>query len=282
MKKVRYLIVDGSNYLFRSYFGVPSSAKYKEIKVNAVYGFFAILRKTAKKIDPHKIIVVFDSETGIQNKIKANPNYKSNRTLGDTGMYEQLPIIKEILNSCHIEWIESPEFEADDVIGSLVKNIDRNYSYISISSNDLDLAQLIDNHIVLTRDVQGKIISITKKEFQKQWGFKSSQYRDYLALKGDPTDNVVGVKGVGSITAKNLIIKYHSIERILENIAELNKRLASEIEQGKENLIFNHKFLTINTGLNIHTKTLNETNSSFDYQALHNIKTNEHLDNIGF
>ena len=70
MKKVRYLIVDGSNYLFRSYFGVPSSAKYKEIKVNAVYGFFAILRRTAKKIDPHKIIVVFDSETGIQNKIK--------------------------------------------------------------------------------------------------------------------------------------------------------------------------------------------------------------------
>ena len=115
----RYLIADGSNFLFRSYFGVPETAAFRVIKVNAVYGFFAILRRVTRSVDPARILVVFDSETGIVSKITERPEYKATRELPDTGMYAQLPLIKGILQKCGIDWIEPLQHEADDVIGSM-------------------------------------------------------------------------------------------------------------------------------------------------------------------
>jgi len=277
----RYLIVDGSNYLFRSYFGVPEAANYHGVKVNAVYGFFAILRRISEAVGPARIIVVFDSETGIQNKIDERPEYKATRELPDTGMYVQLPMIKAILERCNIEWIEPPNHEADDVIGSLATEIARRDGRAFVSSNDFDFAQIINEKITLVRDIRGKAVFITEKNFLKEWGFEPAHYRDYLAIKGDPTDNVFGIQGIGPKTAKDLIQKYTTLEKVVKHVGELTRGVASKIQPEIERLLSNLDFLKIETELETGARTIDDPNFNFNQEALYKIKTNEHLGAIG-
>lgn len=275
----KHLIVDGSNYLFISYFGVPKLATYKNRKVNAVYGFFSILRRISTKVNPNQIFVIFDSQTGIQDKIKRRQEYKATRQLVDTGMYQQLPIIKKILENCKIKWIEPPNNEADDIIGSLATKYSKENS-VFISSNDLDFAQIISKRITLVRNIKGKTICITEKNFLKQWGFLPQYYKDYLALKGDSTDNIDGIKGIGVKTARDLIQKYNTVEEVIQNLENLSNSVSSKILLDIERLRSNLQFLTIDTGLEVFNDKICKDNDCFNKDALYLKKTNEHLDMI--
>ena len=275
----KHLIVDGSNYLFTSYFGVPQLATYKNRKVNAVYGFFSILRRISTKVNPNQIFVIFDSQTGIQDKIKRRQEYKATRQLVDTGMYQQLPIIKKILENCKIKWIEPPNNEADDIIGSLATKYSKENS-VFISSNDLDFAQIISKRITLVRNIKGKTICITEKNFLKQWGFLPQYYKDYLALKGDSTDNIDGIKGIGMKTAKDLIQKYNTVEEVIQNLENLSNSVSSKILLDIERLRSNLQFLTIDTGLEVFNDKICKDNDCFNKDALYLKRTNEHLDMI--
>lgn len=275
----KHLIVDGSNYLFISYFGVPKLATYKNRKVNAVYGFFSILRRISTKVNPNQIFVIFDSQTGIQDKIKRRQEYKATRQLVDTGMYQQLPIIKKILENCKIKWIEPPNNEADDIIGSLATKYSKENS-VFISSNDLDFAQIISKRITLVRNIKGKTICITEKNFLKQWGFLPQYYKDYLALKGDSTDNIDGIKGIGMKTARDLIQKYNTVEEVIQNLENLSNSVSSKILLDIERLRSNLQFLTIDTGLEVFNDKICKDNDCFNKDALYLKRTNEHLDMI--
>jgi len=244
----RLLIIDGHNYLYRSYFGIPSTAKLKnELQVNAFYGFFSLLRKAYQYVKPSKIIVVFDSENGVQEKLLKSENYKQNRDYSDTGMFKQLPIIKEALEYMGIPYIESPDYEGDDVIGSIAKK-ESKVSDVYISSQDNDFLQLIDENIFVLSDKKGKVITYTKEYFEEIWGIEPYLYLDYLSLKGDPSDNVFGVKGIGKKTALKLVEQYKCLENILQNSD--NKYL-----KGNEELVKKNKeFLRINCDLKVKYK----------------------------
>lgn len=274
----RFLIVDGSNYLFRSYFGVPESASFKGVKVNAVYGFFAILRRMTLATSPDAIIVVFDSETGILNKVESHPEYKSTRTYVDTGMYVQLPMIKSILEQCQIQWVEPQEHEADDVIGVYATEIARSGGFSYISSNDFDFAQLITEKITLVRDIKGKAIQINAAQFKKEWAITPIQYLDYLALKGDTSDNVAGIMGIGHKTALDLVCKYQSIQGIVDHLDSINPRISNKIKSEKERIFANLNFLRIATDTNIQLNPImiEGRNATFR-DALFNKTTNELL-----
>ena len=141
------LIIDGHNYLYRSYYGVPSSAKLPNgLQVNAYYGFLSLLKKIYEYVAPSNIIVIFDSETGIKEKISKNSEYKQNRDYSDISMFKQLPIIKQALDFMNISYIEHPEYEADDVIGSIAKKESAD-SKVYISSQDRDFFQLIEESV---------------------------------------------------------------------------------------------------------------------------------------
>lgn len=194
-------------------------------------------------------------------------------------MYQQLPIIKKILENCKIKWIEPPNNEADDIIGSLATKYSKENS-VFISSNDLDFAQIISKRITLVRNIKGKTICITEKNFLKQWGFLPQYYKDYLALKGDSTDNIDGIKGIGIKTAKDLIQKYNTVDEVIQNLENLSNSLFSKISPNIEKLRSNLQFLTIDTGLEVFNDNIYEDNDCFNKDALYLKKTNEHLDMI--
>lgn len=236
----KLLIIDGHNYLYRSYYGIPSSAKLKNgLQVNAYCGFLSLLRKTYEYVKPSNIIIIFDSETGTEEKINENSKYKQNRDYSDTGMFEQLPIIKQALDFINISYMEHPDYEADDVIGSIAKkeSVD---SKVYISSQDKDFFQLVNKSISVLRTEKGKIVEYDNNEFEKQYGFNSNRYLEYISLLGDPSDNIKGVKGIG----KKIAFKIISEQRyVLKDIN--NPLLLENIDLVKNNI----EFLRINSAL---------------------------------
>jgi DNA polymerase-1 len=252
----KLLIVDGHNYLFRGYYGIPTAAKLKNgLQINAFYGFFSYLRKNIKYINPQNVIVVFDSETGIENKIKENNQYKQNRDYSDTSMFEQLPIIKNALEYLGISYIEDPHNEGDDVIGTIsFEESHEREAYIS--TQDQDFFQLISDNLYVVRDERiqnarkrnryiNNLVTYNTKIFKDKWGFLPQNYLDYLSLKGDSSDNIKGVDGIGKIRASRLVKSYGDIENIIKNSKE--NRL-----NGNEKLIRNNKtFLNIKKNLDI-------------------------------
>ena len=234
------LIIDGHNYLYRSYYGIPSSAKLPNGKqVNAYYGFLSLLRKTCLHVKPNNLIVIFDSETGINSKLKENINYKQNRKYIDTEMFKQLPIIKQALEYIDITYMEHPKYEADDVIGSIVKKESKN-GKVYISSQDKDFFQLINMNNYVLRTEKGKIVEYDKEFFKKKYGFKSNRYLEYISIEGDSSDNIKGVKGVGEKTATRIILEN-------ENVLEYKDFNEKERMIVKDNM----KLLKMNCSLNI-------------------------------
>jgi DNA polymerase-1 len=196
---------------------------------------------------------VFDTETGIEGKIKENDQYKQNRDYSDTSMFEQSPIIKEALEYFGINYIEDPKNEGDDVIGTISckESIQKE---VYISTQDQDFFQLLTNTLYVLRDERisnnsdryiNQHIIYDNVKFKNKWEFLPENYLDYLSLKGDPSDNVKGVSGIGKVRASRLVKNYGDIESIIKNSQE--KRLL-----GKEDLIRrNKKFLEIKKDLNI-------------------------------
>jgi len=234
------LIIDGHNYLYSSYYGIPSAAKLPNgLQVNAYYGFMSLLRKSYRYISPKNIIVIFDSETGTKSKIEENDNYKQNREYVDTDMFKQLPMIKDALDYINIHYIEHPNYEADDVIGTIAFKKSED-GEVYISSQDKDFSQLINNNIFVLRKEKGKFVKYNPQTFLKKFNFESNRYLEYLCLIGDSSDNIKGIKGIGRKTALQLIKKNSHI--LDENS---NQLLLREKKKLGENL----EFLKINSNL---------------------------------
>ncbi len=211
------LIIDGHNYLYRSYYGVPSSAKLPNgLQVNAYYGFLSLLKKIYEYVAPSNIIVIFDSETGIKEKISKNSEYKQNRDYSDISMFKQLPIIKQALDFMNISYIEHPEYEADDVIGSIAKKESAD-SKVYISSQDRDFFQLIEESVSVLRTEKGEVIEYDNRVFEDKYDFSSYRYLEYLSLLGDPSDNIKGVKGIGKKTAYKIVTEHTYILKDINN-----------------------------------------------------------------
>lgn len=259
------LIIDGHNYLYRAYYGLPTNIKLPNGEQgNAVYGFLAFLRRMVEWVEPENVVIVFDSETGTKDKLKEVCEYKSNRQTPDPEMFIQLLIIQKILEYLNILIIEDPDYEADDIIGSLVYQQDpKNKLYIS--SGDNDFTQLINPNIHIIRETNGKPLIINESIIYDKYHIKPSQYVDYISLKGDSSDNITGVKGIGKITAQNLLERFDNIPEIIKNVHKLPTILSNEINQNEEYLVKIRNFLKIN-------QTINLDNYLGKYDLLYNKK----------
>lgn len=238
-------IIDGHNWLFRAFYGVPDVAQTKSgIQVNAVYGFFAFLRQIASTYPDNKIFVVFDSETGTSDKLNERDDYKAGRVF-NTDMFQQLPYIKQILDLMNVKWLEHPRFEADDIIASLATHWTNN-GCAYISSNDFDFTQLVSDKIHLIRTSQGKLINCNDAFIQNKFGICPNQYVDYLSLTGDKTDNIQGCCGIGSKTAAKLLNDYKNIDGVFNEINTFASSLKTKLLNDMDLVQNNRRFIAMN------------------------------------
>lgn len=248
-----FLVIDGHNFLYRGYYGVPLAAKLPSgLEINAVYGFFSLLRNTVSYLNPNQLLVVFDTETGIQNKLNQFPEYKANREYEETSIFEQLELIKKILTVQDIAQVESDNHEADDLIGSFISQQEKHNASMSfIGSTDADFIQLISPNINIIKSRHSNMEIIDEQAVIDKFAVNAESYLHLHALKGDSSDNIEGIRGIGLKTASKLVKEYRTIDGIFQNIDKLPLRL-QQLLNGKHELLNRIKdFITIKTDLEI-------------------------------
>ncbi|PSM51624.1 DNA polymerase I, 5' -- 3' polymerase, 5' -- 3' and 3' -- 5' exonuclease [Campylobacter blaseri] len=242
-------IIDTFGFFFRLYYAM-SSLRNKEGKPSGmVYGFANFIANLESEFKSDYIIFALDSK-GKTFRSEIDPNYKINRQTPPEALLEQLPVCIEMIEKMELCSIAYEGYEADDVIGSVVEAYKNDDMLINIVTHDKDLYQLISDKV--------RIYSPAKKEIYdeagciEKYGVKPSQIRDFLAIVGDSSDNIPGVKGIGEKGAKKLLDQFKDIEDIYENLDKVaNVRSRNLLIESKENAFLSKKLATIYKKLEI-------------------------------
>lgn len=227
----RFVIIDGNAIIHRAYHAIPPLTTKDGVMVNAVYGFTSMLLKVISDLKPDHLAVSFDVAGGTFRD-KVFEKYKANRVKADQELYDQIPLVHEVVKAFGIPIYVQQGYEADDVIGTLVKKTQEEVEII-IVSGDRDLLQLVDDNtsVYLLKKGLSEMEMYNEKKVEEHFGFGPKLVVDYKALRGDASDNIPGVKGIGEKTAKDLIAKIGGIDEIyqaLKKDEEAVKKLVKE------------------------------------------------------
>ena len=272
MKKL--ILIDGHALVHRAFHALPQTlASPTGILTNAVYGFTAVLIKAIKDIKPDYIVATFDL-AGPTFRHEEFADYKAHREKAPEGLHEQIPLVKEVLTAFGIPIFEKAGFEADDVIGSVCEKTRKIKDLQTIIvTGDMDTLQLVEDDKVVVMTLRKGItdtVVYSEDEVIKRYGIKPEQMIDYKGLKGDPSDNIPGVPGVGEKTASSLIQTFGSLDNLYEKISSiqlpisakdkakikkpLSEKLIQKLIENKDLALFSRKLSTIIRDVNIDFK----------------------------
>ena len=229
MKK-KLLLVDGYSILFRAFYGMPLSMTTPDgVHTNAVYGFLAILRKVIEEEKPDYIAVAFDKKAPTFRH-QMYEAYKGNRSAAPPEFHEQVPLVKELLESMDITHLSLEGWEADDILGTLSRKAEALDMDVSLVSGDRDLLQVATDktEIIIPKTSKGQTTyeRYYADDVKESLGVTPLEFIDMKALMGDSSDNIPGLPGVGPKTASAIISAYHSIENAHEHVDEIKPKKA--------------------------------------------------------
>ncbi len=238
MKKL--VLIDGSSILYRAFFALPHFVTKNGEPTGALYGFLRMLLHVLKEEKPDYLIIAFDKKAPtIRHEIFAD--YKAQRPKMPDELSAQFETIHEILSAFKIPVLEKEGYEADDVIATVAKKAEEKGIETVVISGDMDLTQLIKDKIrvKLTRKGVTKLEEYTREKLKKDLGIYPEQIPDYKALRGDPSDNIKGVRGIGPKTAAKLLEKYGTVEELVK------KEKSGKISENKDLVLENKKLCTL-------------------------------------
>ncbi|MEY3342207.1 MAG: polymerase [Actinomycetota bacterium] len=233
----RLLLLDGNSLTYRAFFGLPTDMVTASGQVtNAVFGFTSMLVTMLKDHRPTGLVVAFDrSEPTFRHE--AEPKYKAQRESAPDILRQQLGIVREVLAALGVPAIEIPGFEADDIIATVAdRAVDGGFD-VMIVTGDRDSYQLVrDPHVRVLYNRRGVTDYALYDEagILEKTGVTPEQYPTYAALRGDPSDNLPGVPGVGEKTAAKLVSKYGTLDEIFAHTSEQTPKLRSALEENQE------------------------------------------------
>lgn len=264
MNKKKLVIIDGNALLHRAWHAIPSLSTKDGIMVNAVYGWLMIFLKMYKDLRPEYIAVTFDVAGGTFRDVLYE-EYKAQREKQPDELYNQIPILKDFLSAFSIKVFEMKGFEADDLIGTICRHneVDHDDLLTVVLTGDMDTLQLVNNSTYVYAPKKGiseTIIYNIDEVTKKYDGLIPDQLIDYKALRGDTSDNVPGIKGIGEKTAIDLIKKFGSLNSLYEILEKdensflengIKKRIIELLKQQKESAFLSKKLVTIKTDVPI-------------------------------
>ena len=249
MKSIKELVlVDGSGYIFRAYYALPSMTRSDGTPVNAVFGFCNMLLKLLEEVQREKggnvgVAVIFDAaRKTFRNEIYKN--YKANRSEAPEDLVPQFDLIKKIPIVFNIPSIESVGFEADDLIASYAKKALEKKIKVSVISSDKDLMQLLKYDINIFDPIKRK--DIQEEDVFKKFGVSPNKVIDVQALAGDQSDNIPGVPGIGVKTAALLIHEYGTLQNLLDNCSSIKQlKRREKLEANKDLALISKQLVTL-------------------------------------
>tara|TARA_B100001175_G_scaffold203671_1_gene172897 strand:+ start:25 stop:2523 length:2499 start_codon:yes stop_codon:yes gene_type:complete len=254
------ILVDGHSIAFRAFYALPDTLVTKDgFPTNVIHGFLMMISKLVKDYDSEQIIITWDiSKKTFRTELYSE--YKGNRSSAPDEFKLQVKTLQELLDKFNIPQVSKEGFEADDVLGTLSKKLNDKDKEVMIVTGDRDSFQLITDKtkILYTKRGISDTQIFNEKQFTDKYSIRTNQYIEYLALKGDPSDNIPGLPGVGEKTAINLLLKYENIRNIYKNLDDLTPKLKETFLVNRDLLDISKTLATIKKDLEIdipNTKT---------------------------
>lgn len=226
MSTEKLVLIDGHSILNRAFYGMPDLTSVKGVHTGAVYGFLNILFSILDEEEAQYLIVAFDVHAPTFRH-KVYSDYKGTRKPMPEELREQVPLIKEVLHAMNIETCEQAGLEADDILGTLAKDAEKDGLEVSLVSGDRDLLQIASDHICVripkTKRGQTSIENYYAADVKETLQVTPREFIDVKALMGDTADNIPGVPKVGQKTATQLIVAYGSVDGVYEHLDEIKK-----------------------------------------------------------
>lgn len=246
-KKV--MLIDGSSLIFRAFFALPNLTNADGVMTNGVYGFLTMYFRAVEEYKPDYILVAFDKKTKTFRH-KEFEDYKANRDKAPNELNYQFGILKDILDSLNVKYLDIDGFEADDIVGTYSKIAKDEGLETVIITGDKDYFQLVNDDVIvyLTRKGISQMEEITEEKIKEDYGLSPKQLIDVKGLMGDKSDNIPGVDGIGEKTAIKYIKKYGSMEDLYENLDDISgKKTKGNLENSRQIAFLSKKIGTIVT-----------------------------------
>lgn len=266
------ILIDGNSLLFKAFYATSYTGNYmvnrNGIPTNGVYGFARMVEKIIST-NPKYVIVAFDyGKKTFRNELL--DTYKAQRKETPQELVPQFALAREYLTAHNITWYEVEGYEGDDIIGTLVDFGEKNNLKVSVYTGDKDANQLISPQTTIYRTVKGvtELDIYNEQTLLDKYGLKPDQFRDFLGLMGDSSDNIPGIKGVGEKTALKLLHQYGTIEGLQEHQDEIKGKMGEKIRAGMEDALMSKKVATILRDIPIDVDLEKATYQGYDYETL--------------
>ncbi|KGX83574.1 DNA polymerase I [Pontibacillus marinus] len=266
----KLILIDGNSIAYRAFFALPLLNNDKGVHTNAVYGFTTMLLKILEEEQPSHVLVAFDAgKTTFRHK--TYEEYKGGRQKTPPELSEQFPLIRELLDAFHISHYELDQFEADDIIGTLARQGEKEDWDVKVISGDRDLLQLVSDKVsvALTKKGITNVETYTPSFMKEKMDVDPSQIIDLKALMGDSSDNIPGVPGVGEKTAVKLLNQFETLDGVYEHLEEVSgKKLKEKLTDNKDNAYMSKDLVTINVDSPIEVGLEKAQYEGYEYQKV--------------
>ncbi|MCL2037712.1 DNA polymerase [Candidatus Saccharibacteria bacterium] len=232
-----FALIDGKSIFYRGYYAMPALSTQDGTPTGGVYGFTSMALELMSKIKPDYVAVAWDKpKTNIRRRLEIYPEYKAGRKPAPPDFYAQIPILRELLGAFGWPLYELDDYEADDIMGTLSEQANAQGVHTIMVSSDLDMLQLIDHDTELYALKKGlsNLEKFDMKAFHDKYGLLPNQFLDLKSLKGDGSDNIPGVPGIGEKTAVALLQEFYTLDEVYDNLSEIKPAWRAKLMAGKD------------------------------------------------
>ncbi|MBI2638503.1 hypothetical protein HYW83_02840 [Candidatus Peregrinibacteria bacterium] len=241
------ILIDGSGLIYRGFYAIPPFFKSPNgMLTNAVFGFTSILLTLLAGQKPTYMAVAFDKK-GPTFRHKEYKEYKATRVKAPQELYDQIPLVKQVVDTFGIPGFEADGYEADDILATIARLLSKKNLQILVATGDFDVFQIAGPHVAILYPAKGfkEAVVFDVKGIIEKYGIAPEQIPDYKGLAGDSSDNIPGVHGIGDKGATDLLKKYSTLENIYEHLPEITGALKKKLEDGKNDAFMSKKLATL-------------------------------------
>ncbi|HSX31259.1 MAG TPA: DNA polymerase I [Candidatus Saccharimonadales bacterium] len=241
-------IIDGKSVFYRGYYAMPNLSTKDGTPTGGVFGFASMALEVIRRLKPDYVAVAWDKpKTNIRKRLAMYGEYKAGRKPAPPDFYEQVPVLHELLKAFGWPLYELDDYEADDIMGSLAVQAESRGIETMLITSDLDMLQLVNEHVHVYALKTGfsNIELYSPKSFEAKYGIRVDQFLDLKALKGDSSDNIPGVPGIGEKGALDLLKEYKTLDGVYENVELIKKSVHDKLVAGKDLAYLSKKLASI-------------------------------------